>query len=128
MKGNLVKLALTLGVLASAVSASASEKVELSLSTTCDCFQRGSQSAYLGEVFAVAVVEASRAEVSGVSSRDLAAKNRIALEAAARAACESSASRHMVEVRQASLSGGLVIGDTVQVYCSADVRVRATRR
>lgn len=116
--------------------ATADENVEMSLTTTCNCYQVGNRAGYLGEVFAAAVVEVPRSSVMGKTEEqlreDLTARQYLALQDAARSACSLQASRNLSQRRMGSGSGAgdmhLSPMESTRVHCSADIRIRLSRR
>lgn len=123
-------------VLGTTGMATADENVEMSLTTTCDCFQMGSLSSYVGEVFAAAVVEVPRSSVEGKTEQELrdglTARQMIALQDAAKNACSLQAARNLGAQRSygGSRAGELRLapGDRVRVYCAGDINFRVSRR
>lgn len=126
------RIVLPLMVLSAANLASAEDTVEMSLTTTCDCFQMGSLSSYVGEVFAAAVVEVPRSSVEGRSQEELrdalTAKQYLALQDAARNACTLQAAKNLHRDRARGNAEMLSPGDGVRVYCSGDIRFGVSRR
>lgn len=119
----------TLLLAASSAMATADEKVEMMLTTTCSCHVVGQ--GFLGDVFAVAVVEVPRSTVEGKSLQQLRegmdAKQYRALQDSAVSACELKAAKNMHK-SLSSRHGDLGIQMPARTYCASDIGIKFARK
>ncbi len=120
-------------ILASAGLATAEEYVEMSLTTSCDCYQSGSVKAK-SSVFVAAVVEVPRQSVEGRSLQELrdgmTARQYLALQDAATSACRLQAMRNLSMNPNSTASTIESPGQaTIRAYCAneTDFDVKVSR-